>query len=174
VGVLGKLPATAPPTVVKASMSDEDAVEIQRRSLQYRQETRQVTTYVPVQEVRETTVKKDGRDVRVQYTVTKQVPVVQQVVVQVAVAGPSVKAKVAAKDCKFFIVTREGKLEKVEAARAATLLKKPTQVLSGESAEVDPRHLELIRAGTLYLVVPQSQPNPRAPRPLPEVPRNRP
>ena len=34
------------------------------------------------------------------------------------------------------------------------MLKKPLVVLTGDSAEVDRRHLEMVKPGTLYLVLP--------------------
>jgi hypothetical protein len=66
-----------------------------------------------------------------------------------------VKQLVQAKAIKSFVVTKEGKLEALEADKLADAIKKPTPVLLGESAEVDPRYLELIKPGTIYLAVPQ-------------------
>jgi hypothetical protein len=65
------------------------------------------------------------------------------------------EAKVAVKECKLFQVSKEGKLDAVEADKAAALWKKPTHVLSGSRADVDPRLLELVKPGTLYLVLPE-------------------
>ena len=128
----GKLPHTPAPQAMRVRVED-GKIEVERRITQY------------TQEVRQTTVKLDGREVTKQYTV-----VVPRITIE--------KATVAVKDCKFFRVTRDGKLEAVETSKAAAQLKKPTPVLTGECAEVDPRHLELVKAGTLYLVVPPPRP----------------
>jgi hypothetical protein len=61
---------------------------------------------------------------------------------------------VRAKDCKFFVVAKEGKLEAIDLKKAAARLTKPTAVLTGEGAEADPRNLEVVKPGTLYLVMP--------------------
>ena len=133
----GKLPPTEPPHAMRVR-AEEGNIEVERRITQY------------TQEVRQTTVKRDGREETVQSTV-----MVPRFTIQ--------KATVAVKDCKFFKVTRDGKLEAVETSKAAAQLKKPMAVLTGECAEVDPRHLELVKPGTLYLVVPPPQP-PAPPR----------
>ena len=69
------------------------------------------------------------------------------------------------KSCKFFTVSKEGKLEALDAAKATALLKKRTAILTGDSATVDPRHLELVKPGTRYLVIPPSPLQKPAPRP---------
>jgi hypothetical protein len=61
---------------------------------------------------------------------------------------------VPAKAINSFVVTKERKLEPLDAARLADLLKKRTPVLIGNSADVDPRHLELMAPGTIYLSIP--------------------
>ena len=55
-------------------------------------------------------------------------------------------------------MTRDGKLEAVETRKAVAHLKKPMAVLTGERAKADPRHLELVKPETLYLVIPPPQP----------------
>jgi hypothetical protein len=127
-----KMPTTAAPTVMKVVQSG-DNLEVERRSTTYVQETRAVE------------VERDGK-------VEKQI---QTVTVPVARAF---KELVPVKKCKFFTVTKEGKLETLDADKAAALLKKATPVLTGESAEVDPRQLELAKPGTLYLVLPPHLP----------------
>src|SRR5262245_28253271 len=112
---------------------DEDKIEVELR----------VATYVT--EVRQTTRQRDGREEKIQYTVT-----VPRFTFQ--------KATLAVKDCKFFEVTRDGSLEVVQAKKAVARLKKPTAVLTGEGCDVDPRHLQLVRPGTLYLVLPRQIP----------------
>ena len=135
----GKLPQTAPPPVIKVH-AEEGTLQVERPVAQY------------TQELRETTVKQGGIERKVQYTV-----MVPRFISQ--------KETVAVKDCKFFRVTRDGKLETVETRNAAARLKKPTAVLTGEDAKLDPRHLELIKPGTLYLVIPQGR------SPMPPLPR---
>jgi hypothetical protein len=62
--------------------------------------------------------------------------------------------QVKADGIKFFTVGKDGKLEVVEPGKAMEQLQKRTPVLTGDSAEVDPRNLALVKAGTLYLVLP--------------------
>jgi hypothetical protein len=50
-------------------------------------------------------------------------------------------------------------------------LKQPTSVLTGPSAEIDLRHLELIRSGTLYVVLPIT--HAPVPVPVPQPPQER-
>jgi hypothetical protein len=78
------------------------------------------------------------------------------------------KVRVAVKDCKFFLVTNDGKLEALDAKKAAGMLKKQTPVLTGEKADVDPKTLGVFKPGTIYLVAPLNQ-IPEATVPLPEV-----
>jgi hypothetical protein len=124
----GKLPATTPPAGMKVVLVD-DILEVERWVTQY------------VTEARERTVVVDGKEVTEKYAVSKAVPVVT-------------KSKVTAKDCKFFVVAKEGKLEAIDLKKAAERLKKPTAVLTGDSAEVDPRNLEVVKPGTLYVITP--------------------
>jgi hypothetical protein len=138
------LPPGAPPSIVEVQGGEE---------------TLTVTHRVPVYEqvAKTVAVEVDGRTV-------------QQVVTTTVSKAVLVNAKVALKDCKFFRVSKEGKLEAVAADKAAGLLKKKTAVLTGTSAEVDPRQLELVKPGTLYLVLPDvmNMPaEPLAPPPLP-------
>jgi hypothetical protein len=68
-----------------------------------------------------------------------------------------------AKDCKFFVVTKDTKLEPISVEKARTMLKTKIAVLYGESADVDPRTLELVKPGTLCVI-------PIPIDPMPEVP----
>jgi hypothetical protein len=124
----GKLPATAPPHVMHVEDGDGILV-VERFTVSY------------VQEVRKEIVEQDGVKKEVVVTVTRAVPV-------------ATKATATAKDCKFFQVGKDGKLEAIDYKKAAPLLKKSTAVLTGDSEEVDPRHLEVVKPGTLYLVLP--------------------
>jgi hypothetical protein len=110
-------------------------------------------------------VSSDGDTFMVMHRMVVSVPVTWQeavefegksVVVPRTVMVPQVisrRSKVAVKDCKVFRVNKEGRLEAVEADKAAAQWKKPTQVLLGKSAEIDPRQLELVKPGTFYLVL---------------------
>ena len=137
----GKLPPTAPPRVTHVQ-GDDGMLEVEH------------TTYQYVVKQVEQVVTRDGKAEKVVATVTELVPV-------------SFKSKTMAKDCKFFQVSKDGKLEAIDYKKAAPLLKKPTAVLTGDSAEVDPRHLEVVKPGTLYLVIP---PLPTEGVPLPLLP----
>src|SRR6202011_4177902 len=100
-----------------------------------------IFVYVPRTEVRTVTVEKDGK--KVMYHVTVTVPVYSRFA-----------SKRKAESCKFFTVGRNGTLETLAADKAAAQLKKATPVLLGDNADLDPRHLELIKPGTLFLVLP--------------------
>ncbi len=140
----GKVPATVAPMATRVAMSDENTIEVERVTSQT----------VPVTE--EVVVEKDGKQMKVVQYVTRTVPVYY-------------KSLVAVNKCKFFTVTKDGKLEEVDTKKATGMLKKPTVVLTGDSAEVDSRHLEMVKPGTLYLVLPP--PEPQQVTPPPHIPR---
>jgi hypothetical protein len=58
---------------------------------------------------------------------------------------------------KALQLDKEGKLQPLEATRLPNLISKGGLVMTVDSPDVDPRHLELLRPGTVFLV------NPRAP-----------
>jgi hypothetical protein len=132
--VRGKMPATTAPRPMKVVMVD-DTLEVDSWSVR------------PVAEERAIKVVIEGKEVIQKTVVTTYVPVVTRM-------------KVTAKECKFFTVVKEGKLEALDVKKAAAMLKKPTAVLTGDSAEVEPRALEVVKPGTLYLMLP-------APRAMP-------
>jgi hypothetical protein len=135
------LPTTPAPTPTKFALHG-DMLEANEQRIQY------------VTEVRQKIVQRDGVNRVVAETVTVPVTTVY-------------RRAVAVKDCKFFTVTRDGKLEAMELKKALALLKEPTAILTSTSAEIDPRHLELIRPGTLYLVIPPAGPMVEPPPPPP-------
>jgi hypothetical protein len=136
-----KLPKTAPPQKINVHVSD-DSLLMQAQRIVY-------TPYAVEKTVQ------DGETVK-KIVVTQY----QQVSVSYVATAPL-------KNCKFYAVTKEGKLEAIETEKAAAHLKKPTTILIGDQAELDPRHLEIVKPGTLYLVKPAPQPQPQ---PLPEAP----
>jgi hypothetical protein len=144
--MLNALPRTDPLLVGPAVMAGDGMIALPRRT----------TAVVAVEEV-----------------VTKQTPdgkaiQVKQVVTQVVPQHSTARVKVDA--CKFYLVGKDGKLEAIEAAKATAMLKKKTAVLTGESANVDPRNLALVKPGTLCVIF---QPPPETqPPPIPEAPRN--
>jgi hypothetical protein len=138
------IPQTTAPHAGPAVMVGDGTLEMERR----------IMVYVPVTEVM--TVQQDGKNVQVARTTYRTTAKVEMV--RVKVDG-----------CKFFSVTKEGKLEALETAKATGMLKKRTAILAGEGCEVDPRHLELIKPGTLYLLVPQPEPTLNPP-PIPPLP----
>ena len=123
------LPPAEPPRVVEVR-GDEETITV----------THRLVHFVPV--TQKATIERGGETVEQIRTI--MVPQAQRM-----------EAKVAVKDCKLFRVSKEGKLDAVEADKAAALWKKPTNALSGTRADVDPRLLELVKPGTLYLVVPE-------------------
>jgi hypothetical protein len=137
-----KLPPAEAPQAMKVVLRGE-ALEVGRRVIEYRTEEREATVEGP-----------GGRVEKVKYAVA--IPVTKLIA-----------ATVPAKDCKFFTVMKEGKLEAVAPDKAAVLLKQPTAVLTGNSAEVDPRHLETVKPGTLYVVVPSTTAEALPPPPPP-------
>jgi hypothetical protein len=136
----GVLPKTPPPTASVAVVPEMGVIELGRVVL------------VPVaKEVTETVVGPDGKQEQVKRVVTETVP-------------QTTTVRVKAESVKFFTVTRDGKLDALDAAKAAAMLKQRMPVLTGDSPDVDPRALELVKPGTLYLVPPPPEPE------LPHVP----
>jgi hypothetical protein len=136
------VPSAAPPRVVKVR-GDEETITMTHRQVVF------------VATTQAATVERDGKTVTELRTVI--VPQVQLT-----------EAKVAVKDCKLFRVSKDGKLEAIDPGKAAARWKKPTDVLYGTGADVDPRFLELVKPGTLYLALPEVMPMPEeAPVPLP-------
>ena len=134
-GLIGK---TAPPMASNTMVVEKGVIEVGSLAA------------VPVaQSVAETVTLPNGKQEQVVRTVTS-----------VQYEPRYVRYKVDA--VKFFTVTAEGKLQPLDAAKATETLEKTTPVLTGDSAEVEARNLELVRPGTLYLVLPP----PEAP-PLP-------
>ncbi len=128
-----KVPATAAPNGTRISRIDDNTLQVDRVMMQYVSEARVVTVEVNGQQQQRTEI------------VTRAVPMVY-------------KEQVAAEKCKFFTVTKDGKLEALEAKKATALLKKPVAVLTGDSTEVDPHHLEMVKEGSLYVVLPPPGP----------------
>jgi len=136
--VRDKLPRGSAPVVAEVEMKD-GMIEVGR----------QVMRLVPrAEEVAVPTA--DGRVQKVVRTTTVQVVQIE-------------KQAVEAKTLKAFTVTKDGKLEALDAEKLPDRLKKPTTVLLGDSADLDSHHLELIKPGTIYLSIP-----PQPPVPLPE------
>jgi len=136
------LPKTGPLLVTTAVLAGDGTIELDRRTMVHRQ------SYVT-----ETIQGPDGKPQTITRVVTDAVPV-------------ATKVRVLVKGCKFFVVSKEGKLEALDADRAAAQLKKLAAVLTGESAEVDPKTLELVKPGTLCVI--HLPPVPTAPPPLPD------
>lgn len=124
-----KLPKTAPPTSRRVVLGDDNTLEVERVRYNY------------VAEAILRKVQQDGKEIEVSEYVVRTVPVVY-------------RERIAVKNCTFYTVTKDGKLETLETKKATAQLKKPAIVLTGDSAEVDPRHLEVVKSGTLYLVLP--------------------
>ena len=76
----------------------------------------------------------------------------------------TVEMGLTVKSCKFFVVNKEGKLEALDPAKATESLKKKTAILTGDSSNVDPRTLELVKPGTICVI--QLPPDPTAPPPI--------
>jgi hypothetical protein len=141
-------------------MVEEGVIGLEHQALVPVTVLRNVTVYVPrVREVAETVQLAGGKTQVVKRLVTEMVPETrQEAQTTLRADGKTHTVRVPVKSCKFFAVSKEGKLEALDAARATAALKKRTAVLTGESTEVDQRHLVLIKPGTLYLVVPPPPP----------------
>jgi hypothetical protein len=173
VRLLGMLPTTAPLFVRTAVMGKEGVIEVERPAMATMLVTRNVTVMFPrAINVTETVQGPDGKAKQVTRKVTEMVAETKSENVTILVPGGKVeKIPVAVKSCKFFVVSKEGKLEALDTAKATALLQKRTAVLTGESAEVDPRHLELVKPGTLCMIyLPPAPPAPPAPPPPPPPP----
>jgi hypothetical protein len=147
------LPATTAPLVTPAVMVEKGVIELQALEV----ETRQM-------KFTEIVVLPNGKQAPVERVVT-------QAIYQMRAARRKTEG------IKFFTVTAEGKLEAIDAAKATGMLKERTPVLTGGSADVDPRALELVKPRTLYLVLPQAggpldTPTPPA-EPMPPPPPER-
>jgi hypothetical protein len=141
------LPRTAPLTACPAVVVADGQIELERRSAV------PIVTYV-----KEAVKTADGRVTEVTRAATMT-------------EARVTKSRVAVKACKFFVVSKDGKLEPIDPEKATALLKKTTAVLTGDNADVDPRTFELIKPGTLCLIF--QPPPPTPPPPLPdEKPRN--
>jgi hypothetical protein len=161
----GLLPTTTPLAVIPAAMAKEGVLELEYPTLVTLKAIRTVTVMRSEEKtVTETVQGPGGKVEQVKRKVTEMVPATVQVEVTVLVPGGKVeKMPVPVKSCKFFVVSKEGKLEPLDAAKATALLKKRTAVLTGASAEVDPRTLELIKPGTLCVIYAPPPPPPPLP-----------
>jgi hypothetical protein len=140
------LPRTAPLTPAPAVLGQGDVIQMDSVSVYY--VTEQIVEVVQTPQGRAEVVK----------TVTK--PVMRSFTKTVAVA-----------DCKFFVV-KDGKLEALDADKAKAMLKKKTAVLTGESADLDSRTLDVVKSGTLCVITLRATPTAPPPvhdekRPLP-------
>jgi hypothetical protein len=168
------LAGTVAPRAVPAVMVEDGVIGLEYRAMVAVQVKRVVQEMVA--ETRAETQNVRGADGKVQQVtrfVTKMVPVAREVAVtEVRPAGKAQIRNVPAKACKFFEVSKEGKLKALDTAKATALLKKRTAILTGPSTEVDPRHLTLVRPGTIYLALPRGEPIPLPSKPpLDEKPR---
>jgi hypothetical protein len=170
------LPNAVPPTVTAAVAAEGGVIELERPTTEMVEETRvrRVFEMAPMKKTEvvnvvgpDGKVEAQTREVTVNVTVSKDVP---YAVTVARATGASAKVRVAAKACKFFTVTKEGKLDPVDPAKATAMLKTRTPVLTGAGADVDPRSLDQIRPGTLFIVVPAAPPGPDAlpPPPAPQ------
>jgi hypothetical protein len=156
------LPQTAPLNVVPAVMGKEGKIELEYRGLAPEAVTMQVRRVVPVaREVAERVQTPDGRvEVRKVVVYENREVTEERRVTVMRPVGKGQAVPVAVKSCKFFVVNREGKLDALDTAKATAMLKQKTAILTGDSVELPPRALDLVKAGTLFLVVSHSPPQP--------------
>jgi len=164
------LPTTAPLRVRTVVITKEGTIGLERPALMPMKTKRLVTEMVPVERVVTENVRRpDGKVGQVSRTVKTMVAQYKEVETTAYVPLWSTERKpVPVKACKFFVVTKDGKLEALDVEKATARLKKKTVVLTGDTTEVDPRRLELIKPGTLYLIVSPSPP-PAPPREQPDA-----
>ncbi|HVS35700.1 MAG TPA: hypothetical protein VMS17_08960 [Gemmataceae bacterium] len=146
-GLRGRLPSTPPPTAGAAIAAEKGGVNLE------------VTVAIAISQevvVNVPELSPDGKTVKT----------VQQKRVVTSMVPETRIERIQADAVKFFTVGRDGKLESIDSAKALGMLKQFTPVLYGQPAEVDPRNLEQVKPGTLYLVLPLHQPE-SIPVPLP-------
>lgn len=162
----GLLPTTAAPVAMPAVMAGEGMIGLEYRSMVVVQVKRPVQYMVAETRAEKQQVRLPGGKIEeVTRYVTRYVPMWREVTTtETRLAGKPQMRSVPVKSCKFFEVSKDGKLKALDTAKATALLKKKTAILMGPSAEVDPRHLALVKPGTLYLaLLPEPLPLPRKP-----------
>jgi len=169
------LPRTAPLTVTPAVMAKEGVIVMERRVLVTVPIQREVSVNVPVtRQVIEKVVQADGKVVERVRPITEYVTQ-KQTVTEWSSQARAETITLMANGCKYFVVTKDGKLEAINADKATAMLKKKTAVLTGDSADVDPRTLELVKPGTLCVISPPAASTAPPPlpdeKPLPDLPR---
>jgi hypothetical protein len=148
------LPRTAPLTVSPAVMARDGVITMERRVAVTVPVAREVTVNVPVTKV---VVQKvtlpDGKVEERQRTITEYVAQ-KRTVTEMSSQTRAESVTMQASGCKFFVVTKDSKLEAIDADKATAMLKKKTAVLTGDNANIDPRTLELVKPGTLCVISP--------------------
>jgi hypothetical protein len=146
-----KLPRGTPPEVSTVVLNLGD-ITLTRQVILQRTEARRVRDTVEVQIPFEVNVTVDGRTEKRTVLRTEYRTVEREVAVTIS-RVELVKQTVPAEKVKAFTVTKAGRLEAISKAALLEMLAKSTPALLGD-ADLDPRHLELIRPGTLFLAVP--------------------
>ena len=146
-----KLPRSFPPTLSTVVLNLGD-ITLMLQAIETKTEAMRVRDTVDRQVPYVVTVNVNGRiEQRTAYrTVTE---LVEREVHVTTARVRLVKQTVPAEKIKAFTVTKAGKLEAISNATLVEMLAKPTPALIGD-ADLDPRHLELIRPGTLFLAIP--------------------
>ncbi len=152
-----KLPQSFPPTAAEVTAKD-GAIVITRQVVGHipvaKEFTVQVVHLVPFAETID--VKIDDRIEKREVTKYKEVVREEKRVATFFEPIWVDNKTVAVKSIKAFVVSKDGKLDPLAGTKLLDMIAKPTRVLVGEGADVDPRHLELIRAGTIYLAFPKA------------------
>jgi hypothetical protein len=164
------LPRTAPLTITPAVLAKDGVIMMERRVMVTVPFAREVTVQVAVaKQVIEKVTQPDGKVVERVRTVTEYVPE-KRTVTQMASQTRAETISLMANGCKFYVVTKDGKLEAIDAEKATAMLKKKIAVLTGDSANVDPRTLEMVKPGTLCVIPPKPVPTPRSELPDDRIP----
>ncbi len=166
--VRDKLPRTAPPSASTVVL-DLGNLTLMRPVIEYRQEMMRVRDTVVVQVPVVVVVNVNGRLEKRTEVRTETKEVERDVAVAKGVVR-LVKQIVPAEKVKAFLVTKAGTLESIPQAALLEMLAKPTPALIGD-ADLDPRHLELIRPGTLFLAIPPEGNRPAPPPGEPILPK---
>lgn len=154
--LMALLPRTSPLTAQAARIVKEGVLGLERPTFVTKKFKRTVVRMVQQQKVVTVNIAGPGGKVEaVQRTVTEVIPVYVEEEDTIVVPGEKVGVvEVSLQSCKIYTVTGEGKLEALGAEKAAGTLKKRTAILTGPSADVDPRALQLIKPGTLCVILP--------------------
>jgi hypothetical protein len=154
------LPRGTLPTVSEVVLKG-DQVTLTRQRFAYQSVPMRykVVVYEYVSTLEEVTVLVNGRPEKQKREVVKAIPREQERTTNVTQVFPQLERQtVALASLRAFVVGPQGKLEPLDRDRLAGLLRKGRPALVGDTDDIDPRFLELVRPGVVYLSVSPTHP----------------